>query len=607
MNGRAMACRLLALGVLLATAPASAQVRVVSPANKHNLSTTGPGPVKSTTLTEICVFCHTPHNSNPAVPLWNQTVSGATYQPYTSTTMTATPGLPTGSSKLCLSCHDGTVAIGNTVNNGQIPMQGVTAQGRLSGPSVLGSGLGDDHPIAFVPVTGSQIVNPPGGSPVKLDGSGQVQCATCHDPHQMDVDPTTKKFLVMNNAASGLCVVCHNKEYWATNPSTHKSSTKSFTAAQGAHTGYTTVATNGCESCHKPHTATVPQRGLKAQEEATCGSCHGSTAIGRNIEAEFVKTYRHPTYSTTPSVHDASESPTSTSYPLPERSSAASRHAECPDCHNAHASYDAATTAPKGSGKLAGVWGVDTNNLYRAPSGSPPSVSEFEICYKCHGDSANIPQAGGSPAPPYPTRVVPQFNMRLMFDPANPSFHPIEAASTAVPISLKPGIGPIIYCTDCHDNDQGPKAPTPGTGPLGPHGSSYKHLLAGQYLMDNASYTNDATSYALCYKCHDRTKVLTNLSWPRHNQHIIDLQGPCSLCHDPHGVAGGASGGTVARNDHLINFDRRFVTPCTGTGCGTVPYWQQTTAGTATTAPTGLCYLTCHAKNHPGCTYNGCP
>ncbi len=60
---------------LLAPAAALSQVRVDSPLNKHNLSVGGPGPVKSQTITEVCIFCHTPHNASPAVPLWNQSLS----------------------------------------------------------------------------------------------------------------------------------------------------------------------------------------------------------------------------------------------------------------------------------------------------------------------------------------------------------------------------------------------------------------------------------------------------------------------------------------------------------------------------------------------------
>ena len=576
------------VAMLVAARPASAQL-VTAPTNKHNLSTSGPGPVKSTSMTEICVFCHTPHNANPAAPLWNQTLSGATYTPYTSTTMTAVSGVPTGSSKLCMSCHDGTVALGSTMNMGQLALQGTTG-GRLTGPSSLGTNLGDDHPISFVPVTGTQIINPAPTSPAKLDKSGQIQCRTCHDPHQMDIDPTTKKFLVASNASSGLCLACHNKQYWATNPSTHMTSTKAFTAAQGAHTGYTTVATNGCESCHKPHTATVAPRGLKAVEEGTCTPCHGTAAtIGRNIQSEFAKAYVHPTYSVTPSVHDASESPTNTTFTLPEVSAAAPRHAECEDCHNPHASYAATATAPKGSGKVAGVWGINASGVLVTPSGTPTSVNEYELCFKCHGDSPNMPQAGGAPYPPYPNRLALQWNKRLQFAPTSVSFHPIETAARATTApSLKAPwtISSIISCTDCHDNDTGPNAPTPGTGPSGPHGSAFKHLLAGRYDMDNQNTTESATTYALCYKCHDRTIVLSNASCSEHSRHIRDENASCSICHDAHGITN--TQGTTTNNSHLVNFDRRFVTPSSGG----VLRFEQTSAGR------GRCYLTCHGKNH---------
>lgn len=580
---------ILAVTVAVLVSPsAMAQSGVTSPTNKHNLSTSGPGPVKATTMTEICVFCHTPHNSNPVAPLWNQTLSGATYTPYTSSTMVAAGGVPQGSSKLCLSCHDGTIAIGSTMAAGSIAMQGLTG-GKLTGPSSLGTNLGDDHPISFVPVPGAELVNPPANSPVKLDTSGQLQCRSCHDPHEMDIDPTTKKFLVASNSGSALCLVCHRKQYWTSNPSTHMTSTKPYTSAQGAHTGYGTVATNGCESCHKPHTANVASRSLKAVEEVNCGQCHGPSAIGRNIQTEFTKAYSHPTYSMTPSVHDASESPSNPAHALPEPSAATPRHAECEDCHNPHASYAQTATAPKGSGKVAGVWGINRNNTRVLPAGTPPSVNEYEICFKCHADSANMPQAGGAPAPPYPTRQAPQWNKRLQFDSTSVSFHPVEAPAraTAAPSLKAPWtLTSLVTCTDCHDNDTGPKAPTPGTGPSGPHGSSYKHLLAGRYDMDNANTAESAAAYALCYKCHDRTIVLSATSCREHNRHVRNVNASCSICHDPHGIS--SAQGTTTNNAHLINFDRRFVTPSSSG----VLRWEQTSPGQ------GRCYLTCHGRNH---------
>src|SRR4051794_31953197 len=78
---------------------------------KHNLSVSGPGTIKAATETEICKFCHTPHNATPAKPLWNRSTPGTLYTPYTSSTLDATVGQPDGTSILCLSCHDGTIAL----------------------------------------------------------------------------------------------------------------------------------------------------------------------------------------------------------------------------------------------------------------------------------------------------------------------------------------------------------------------------------------------------------------------------------------------------------------------------------------------------------------
>ena len=73
---------------------------------KHNLAISGPGTVKALTETQICKFCHTPHNARPQAPLWNRNNAGGPYTLYSSSTLNATLGQPDGSSILCLSCHD---------------------------------------------------------------------------------------------------------------------------------------------------------------------------------------------------------------------------------------------------------------------------------------------------------------------------------------------------------------------------------------------------------------------------------------------------------------------------------------------------------------------
>ncbi|MCX7016040.1 MAG: hypothetical protein NTW86_26370 [Candidatus Sumerlaeota bacterium] len=81
--------------------------------SRHNLSVSGPGPVRALSEERVCIFCHTPHGGRADAPLWNRRDSAAAYIPYDSPTLKALPGQPTGSSKLCLSCHDGTIAMGD--------------------------------------------------------------------------------------------------------------------------------------------------------------------------------------------------------------------------------------------------------------------------------------------------------------------------------------------------------------------------------------------------------------------------------------------------------------------------------------------------------------
>ena len=113
----------------------------------HNLTPGGPGQLKETRPTGLCVYCHTPHNADPTIALWNRSMPAVTYQLYTSSTLQATPNQPTGSSRLCLSCHDGILALGNL----RVPPPGEELKlGPMSGKRVLGTDLSDDHPISFV-------------------------------------------------------------------------------------------------------------------------------------------------------------------------------------------------------------------------------------------------------------------------------------------------------------------------------------------------------------------------------------------------------------------------------------------------------------------------
>jgi len=167
------------------------------------------------TTGEICVVCHTPHNANTTVtgaPLWNHEVTTATFTLYTSSTLNATVGQPDGNSKLCLSCHDGTVALDN--------FGGETAGSYfITGDALIGTDLSNDHPISFTYndalATADGGLFPPSSTNSGLGGTidadmlfdGKLQCASCHDVHNAGFD----NFLVMSNAASALCLTCHDK------------------------------------------------------------------------------------------------------------------------------------------------------------------------------------------------------------------------------------------------------------------------------------------------------------------------------------------------------------------------------------------------------------
>ena len=105
---------------------------------------------------EVCIFCHTPHGSNPVVggqaPLWNRRVPNfedTDFQVYTAPNLEqGTAGKPVGISLACLSCHDGTIALDAIIN---APGSG----GFLVNNLAVGKG-GDSSPI--ITLTGPGLV-----------------------------------------------------------------------------------------------------------------------------------------------------------------------------------------------------------------------------------------------------------------------------------------------------------------------------------------------------------------------------------------------------------------------------------------------------------------
>lgn len=549
---------------------------------KHNLSVSGPGTIKAASEAGICVFCHAPHNAAPDTALWNRRNPGSTYVPYSSSTIKSNPGQPNGGSLMCLSCHDGTIALGEVLSR-KTPIAmagGVTTL--PVGPGRLGTDLSDDHPVsiaytAALAASRGDLAHPATlTGRVKLDSSGQLQCSSCHDAH----DDTNGKFLVMSNRGSALCLACHTKSTW--NGSSHKTSISTWNGVAPnpfQSTSYTSVADNACESCHKQHTAGGKKWLLNAAiEENNCYPCHNGHVAAKNVQTEFNKISIHPVASTT-GVHDPAEPAVVTA-----------RHVECSDCHNSHATNAGAGPLPGSntpiSGSLHGVRGITISGVPIASA-----VYEYQVCLRCHGDSP------GQPAP-RTTRQIVEPNIRKQFDTGNTSYHPVAGVGRALPL---PGLiapwtaSSTMQCQDCHNNNSAPSAG--GAGPSGPHGSNFVPLLERRYDT-TGSVTESAAVYAMCYKCHDRTAILssTNTKFPRHTKHIVDERTPCNVCHDPHGISLTGIGRPAMQLSGLLNFY---------TGPGT---HQVTASGGRLYADTvnKQCYMNCHGKDHNPCSYTDC-
>lgn len=566
--------RILLLVLLLLPLRAWAVEDVVN--TVHNLSTSGPGAFKSLTIDEVCVFCHTPHNARPSVPLWNHELTGATYIEYRSSTLRASPGQPTGRSRLCLSCHDGTVALG-AIGNPPAGRQVDLADVYLTGRANLGTDLSNDHPISFPFDNALRAANPQLALPSQVDlplERGELQCTSCHDPHEKTIEP----FLHKSTLNGELCTTCHSMasatQSWetsshATSAARTKSTSNPWAERKPQWRGQT-VAENACFNCHTPHNAVTPPRLIKGLEEETCFLCHDGGVARTDIRSETLKPYRHPVdlYSST---HDPAEDFSRGRPP---------DHVECADCHNAHVSDNSRAAAPDLPGSMVGVAGLDSTGAL-----VPEARRAYEVCLKCHGDNSVVTR-------PLVTRQVFELNTRREFDLASPSFHPVQGIGRNgnVPSLIQPLTeSSVISCTDCHASDNSPAAG--GSGARGPHGSIYEGLLERNYMTaDNT--TESIVSYALCYKCHSRNSILADDSFAEHRRHVDDENTPCSACHDPHGIS--SIEGNPVNNSHLINFDRSIAAP-NSTGQGPVFEDLGTFAG--------QCSLSCHGKDHQALRY----
>lgn len=356
---------------------------------------------------------------------------------------------------------------------------------------------------------------------------------------------------------------------------------------QGSH-GKQSLLPKSCRACHKGMTMAL------TGEETVCLACHGDEQLRKDmvsrgylklvgnvsledIAVELRKPYSHPTL-TVRGVHNKFEA-------LPEEVVNAARHAECVDCHNSH-------LTEKGN-PYRGLKGRRVGNFIAEIE------KEYQLCYRCHSESANLPGTST--------------DKHAEFKVSNTSYHPVEGeGKNTYVISLREPYAAkkerardvsMITCGDCHGSND-------PDGPRGPHGSTYPGLLKLNYQMEDGR-PESAFAYELCYKCHDRTSILNNESFPYHSLHIQGRSGgqegaSCFACHDAHGSS---------QYQHLIRFDEKTVRQTTGrettvkeasgreskikatavleTKDGKLKYDAEGYA-----ARHGACYLNCHGVEH---------
>ena len=612
-----MKARIVLVIVAFVRCAAAQSIKVSDLLNSsHNLSAGGPGPVTSIE-SRPCVICHISHKGyTDTFYLWNHQRTSSSFLAYQSPTLNASPGNPAaGPSKLCLSCHDGTVALGQTVALGLVPTSGSMSSGAITGVD-----FGRHHPVGIRPVDDGQLYAGLSQTPattadasVRLR-SNLIECVTCHDPHSENIDVTRGRFLVRSNQASAICLACHDSGRPAPNQlngwvgSAHQSATNTRSELYG------TVAANACLSCHLPHNPSKSLPLLRAAEENACSPCHagsGTNPALLSVVSQFSLSYAHPAM-TLSGLHAPGEN----SFPLNNN-----RHAECFDCHNSHASRAVtfSPTPPALSPAQQGTSGVD------GMSGTTPlrpASNEYEVCFKCHANSLGKPQAvagysqyGRTAWRVTDSTATDSFNTRLEFNSSvsrhNVTF-PRQRTSAQVP-SLRAsmlnlngsaarslGSGTYIYCGDCHNSNQARNSG--GTQASGAHGSTWPHILERRNESEpppaspggstpGVTYQAGLTgTYALCYKCHDISgQILQNTSFKEHNKHINGARTACNTCHDPHGI----NGGNITNNPSLVNFDTTIVGPSSS---GALRFERTGTFR-------GRCYLTCHGKNHNPLSY----
>ncbi len=625
----------VALGLMLLVSGLRAQL-ATDVIGQHALGAGSSGGVKGM-APGSCQYCHAPH-SGLDNGLWNQKLTTQTYTAYTSPTYaeTGNSAVPSQTdTNLCLSCHDGTVAVGASIVYGQI------ATGKLLGQDTIAT-LQSSHPVSLtLPIrdaadlVASLSANGTTADPQKVKlVNGNIECTTCHNPHVEATDLQAKNFLVKDSSSGALCLACHDPNRVlngvASGLAGWPQSIHATSTAAVQNLPYGTLASNACLNCHTDHNAAGAEWLQRGAGDQVCLNCHSASnqpagtprragafaprivtlasakSARLDVAAEYAKV-GHPQFGGSRQRPVPGADPVRG--PLPNRgptSPNTPQQSGCIDCHNPHAVQSTTNFAAPPQVRLSQTRVTGLNQLNHATV-LAPATAQYETCVRCHGPSRGKLASAKYGYSPLRSAVDGDArNLIPLISNLARSSHPIARnRSSALPQpsllshmqNLQGGgvsraMGERIFCTDCHNSDDNREFG--GNGPNGPHGSKWTHILERRYefsqavapgqLITNLNPNPDLGSqgpYALCGKCHQLSNVMQNASFKKHSSHLR-AGFSCSVCHTPHGRGSGADNPSGER---MVNFDMKVVAP---NGAIQVSYNRSS----------NTCTLTCHQVAH---------
>jgi len=431
------------------------------------------------------------------------------------------------------------------------------------------------------------------------------------------------------------------------------------------------MTTDKCGICHRTHTSQAPNLLAKGSQSnpgsqsTLCLACHDGTGAKPNAGVQYALArpvndpvnrayYSHDAVNATPSTQHT-QSQLNEFGSVDGAAAPLNRHSECTDCHNPHKATVSATrdatqyTDGWGvSGRLTGVSGVSVENSPVADA-APTSYTfldgvtnlatrEYQLCFKCHSGFTTL--TSNADVILKPSKYA--LDKAVEFNPANPSFHPVEAQGknqTAKMAASLAGTSPsklwnfettsTIRCLNCHASSAtpgppltppgDPSLPLPGAA-LAPHTSVNRGILLRNYrdrVLKSAQENYSAGDFALCYTCHAEEPFVnsynvaasTATNFRYHGLHLnllpgigdggtdIDTAGDgkgnaiCAECHFRlHSTTNKVPTGGIPQlvdGSRLVNFAPNVE----ANGLAT-PRWTSTGTGS------GTCSVTCHGYAH---------